>query len=264
MNNAPIAIYDSGLGGLTVWREVRRALPGESLLYLGDGKNCPYGSRPRGEIARLADEAVAALVARGCKMVVVACNTATAAAIDALRAKYASLPIVGMEPAVKPACLTTRSRVVGVLATERSLDGDLFRRTAARYGQDIEVVTAPGRGFVELVEEDREQSPEAVACVGAAIRGMLERGADRIVLGCTHYPFLLDALQRAAAGYDVRFIDPSPAVARRVAELLDRFDLRTAADAEPCYGFETFADEAYRRRLERKAAGRPAAEPADE
>ncbi len=252
------------MGGLTVWREVRRALPAESLVYLGDGKYCPYGSRPRAEVEQLADRAVAHLVALGCKLVVVACNTATAAAIDFLRHKYADLPIVGMEPAVKPACLTTRSRVVGVLATERSLDGDLFRRTAARYGQDIEVVTAPGRGFVELVEEDREQSPEAVACVGAAIRGMLERGADRIVLGCTHYPFLLDALQRAAAGYDVRFIDPSPAVARRVAELLDRFDLRTAADAEPYYGFETFADEAYRRRLERKAAGRSATEPADE
>ena len=152
MNSAPIAIYDSGLGGLTVWREVRRALPGESLLYLGDGKNCPYGSRPREEIVRLADEAVAALVARGCKLVVVACNTATAAAIDFLRGKYAPMPIVGMEPAVKPACLATRSGVVGVLATERSLDGDLFRRTAALYGKGIEVVTAPGRGFVELVE----------------------------------------------------------------------------------------------------------------
>jgi len=149
MNSAPIAIYDSGLGGLTVWREVRRALPGESLLYLGDGKNCPYGSRPREEIVRLADEAVAALVARGCKLVVVACNTATAAAIDFLRGKYAPMPIVGMEPAVKPACLATRSGVVGVLATERSLDGDLFRRTAALYGKGIEVVTAPGRGFVE-------------------------------------------------------------------------------------------------------------------
>ncbi|MDE5906249.1 MAG: aspartate/glutamate racemase family protein, partial [Alistipes sp.] len=113
MNSAPIGIYDSGLGGLTVWREVRRALPGESLLYLGDGKNCPYGSRPREEIARLADQAVAALVARGCKMIVVACNTATAAAIDFLRGKYSSIPIVGMEPAVKPACLATKSRVVG-------------------------------------------------------------------------------------------------------------------------------------------------------
>ena len=253
MNSAPIGIYDSGLGGLTVWREVRRALPGESLLYLGDGKNCPYGSRPREEIARLADQAVAALVARGCKMIVVACNTATAAAIDFLRGKYTSIPIVGMEPAVKPACLATKSRVVGVLATERSLDGELFRRTAARYGSGIEVVTAPGRGFVELVEEDREATPEAEACVRAAVAPMLDRGADQIVLGCTHYPFLLPVLRRVVADRGVGIIDPSPAVARRVVELLDRYGLRAAADHRPAYGFLTFADDAYRSRLEQKA-----------
>ena len=188
-NNAPIGVYDSGMGGLTVWREIRRMLPGESLVYLGDGANCPYGSRPRGEVQALADAAVARLVELGCKMVVVACNTATAAAIDFLREKYADLPIVGMEPAVKPACLATRSGVVGVLATERSLDGDLFRRTAAKYGSGIEVLTYPGTGFVELVEGDREDTPEAEATVRAAVEPMLARGADQIVLGCTHYPF---------------------------------------------------------------------------
>lgn len=144
-DNRPIGIYDSGLGGLTVWREVRRALPGESLAYLGDGANCPYGSRPREEVQALADAAVARLVELDCKMVVVACNTATAAAIGFLREKYAGMPIVGMEPAVKPACLATRSGVVGVLATERSLDGELFRRTAARYGSGIEVLTYRAR-----------------------------------------------------------------------------------------------------------------------
>lgn len=254
MNNAPIGVYDSGLGGLTVWREIRRALPGESLVYLGDGKNCPYGSRPREEIRRLADEAVGRLVGeQGCKLVVVACNTATAAAIDFLRAKYDRVPIVGMEPAVKPACLATRSRVVGVLATERSLDGDLFRRTAARYGEGIEVLTVPGRGFVELVEQDREATPEAEACVRAAVEPMLERGADQIVLGCTHYPFLLPVLQRIVAGHGVTIVDPSPAVARRVVQLLDRDGLHAGADHKPQYCFLTFADEAYRQRLERKA-----------
>lgn len=256
MDNRPIAIYDSGLGGLTVWREVRRALPAESLLYLGDGKNCPYGSRPRDEVARLADEAVARLVAEGCKMVVVACNTATAAAIDLLRSKYAPLPIVGMEPAVKPACLATRSGVVGVLATERSLDGDLFRRTAARYGAGIEVVAAPGRGFVELVESDREVTPEAERAVRSAVAGMLARGADQIVLGCTHYPFLIPALRRVVAGRGVTIVDPSPAVARRVVQLLDAGGLRCDPAAVARYDFLTFADEAYRSRLERKAFGR--------
>lgn len=216
MTNAPIGVYDSGMGGLTVWREVRRALPEESLVFLGDGKNCPYGSRSREEIQQLADAAVARLVKdEGCKMVVVACNTATAAAIDFLRAKYAPVPFVGMEPAVKPACLATQSGVVGVLATERSLDGDLFRRTAARYGVGIKVVTAPGRGFVELVERDREDSPEAEACVRAAVTDMLLRGADQIVLGCTHYPFLLPVLRRVLDGHSVSIVDPSPAVDRK-------------------------------------------------
>ncbi len=252
-NNAPIGIYDSGLGGLSVWQQVRSLLPEESLLYLGDGKNCPYGSRSREEVARLADEAVACLVKQGCKLIVVACNTATAAAIEELRVKYATMPIVGMEPAVKPACLRSKSRVVGVLATERSLDGELFRRTAARYGADIEVVTAAGKGFVELVEQNRESDDEAVACVARAMHEMLTRGADQIVLGCTHYPFLLEAMRKAAEGYEVEFVDSSPAVARRVVQLLDRFELRAEAGHRPEYRFETFADEAYRRRLEEKA-----------
>ncbi len=253
-NNAPIGVYDSGLGGLTVWREIRRALPGESLAYLGDGANCPYGSRPREEVQALADAAVARLVELGCKMVVVACNTATAAAIDFLREKYAGLPIVGMEPAVKPACLATRSGVVGVLATERSLDGELFRRTAARYGSGIEVLTYPGTGFVELVEGDREDTPEAEATVRAAVEPMLARGADQIVLGCTHYPFLTPVLERVVAGRGVAIVDPSPAVARRVGQLLDRDGLRASADNRPVFTFHTFAGEAYRLRLERKAA----------
>lgn len=253
MNNAPIGIYDSGLGGLTVWREVRRALPGESLVYLGDGKNCPYGSRPREEICRLADDAVGTLVDRGCKLIVVACNTATAAAIGFLRRKYATIPIVGMEPAVKPACLATRSGVVGVLATERSLDGELFRRTAARYGRGVQVITAPGRGFVELVENDREQTAEAEACVRRAVEGMLSAGADQIVLGCTHYPFLLPTLKRVVAGRGVTIVDPSPAVANRVGQLLDEFGLHAAPDRFPAYEFLTFADEAYRQHLAAKA-----------
>lgn len=252
-DNRPIGIYDSGLGGLTVWREIRRALPGESLAYLGDGANCPYGSRPREEVQALADAAVARLVELDCKMVVVACNTATAAAIGFLREKYAGMPIVGMEPAVKPACLATRSGVVGVLATERSLDGELFRRTAARYGSGIEVLTYPGTGFVELVEGSREDTPEAEAAVRAAVEPMLARGADQIVLGCTHYPFLIGAIRRAAAGRGVTIIDPAPAVARRTAQLLDARGLRAEAGHRPEYGFLTFADAAYGERLRRKA-----------
>lgn len=255
-SDKPIGVYDSGMGGLTVWRALRAAMPAESLIYLGDGKNCPYGSKPREEVRRLAGEAVAALVAEGCKMVVVACNTATAAAIDFLRRTYAPMPIVGMEPAVKPACLRTRSGVVGVLATERSLDGELFRRTAARYAAGVKVVAAAGTGFVELVERDMEATPEAEACVRRVLEPILLQGADQIVLGCTHYPFLLPVIERVAAGRGAEIVDPSPAVARRVGELLDRYGLRAPEGQEPRFGFCTFADEDYRLRLERKARER--------
>ena len=243
------------MGGLTVWRELRRKLPDESLVYLGDGANCPYGSRPREEVQQLADVAVARLIELGCKMIVVACNTATAAAIDFLRTKYTDLPIVGMEPAVKPACLATRSGVIGVLATERSLDGDLFHRTAEKYGRGIKVLTVPGRGFVELVEADREDSPEAEACVRAVVEPMLVQGADQIVLGCTHYPFLIRDLERVVAGRGVAIVDPSPAVARRVEQLLDQYGLRAAAGNNPVFSFHTFAGDDYRLRLENKAFG---------
>lgn len=252
-DNRAIGVYDSGLGGLSIWRELRHRLPRESLLYLGDGKNCPYGSRSKQEVCRLADEAVEYLLAKGCKMVVVACNTATAAAIDYLREKYSQVPIVGLEPAVKPACLTTRTGVVGVLATERSLDGDLFRRTAAKYGKGVEVVTAAGRGFVEIVEQNREHSLEAELLVREAMAEMLQRGADKIVLGCTHYPFLRDVMRRVIGEGDVEIIDSSEAVARRVGELLDNHSLRAAEDNVPTYDFQTFADEEYRQRLIQKA-----------
>lgn len=253
MNNAPIGVYDSGLGGLTVWREIRRALPGESLLYLGDGKNCPYGGRRRAEIRALAEEAVARLLACGCKMVVVACNTATAAAIGYLRTKYPSIPIVGMEPAVKPACLNTRTGVVGVLATERSLDGDLFLRTSARYGRGVRIIPAAGKGFVELVEQDREQTPQAETCVRAVVEPLLASNVDQLVLGCTHYPFLKGVIERIAAGREVTVVDPAPAVARRVAQLLDRYGLRASQAHFPTCEFITFGDDEYRTRLIRKA-----------
>lgn len=255
MNNGPIGVYDSGMGGLSVWRELRLALPAESLLYLGDGKNCPYGSRSGEEIRHLADAAVGSMVSWGCKLIVVACNTATTAAIAFLREKYASLPIVGLEPAVKPACLSTRSGVVGVLATERSLESGMFRRTLAKYGDGVEIVMAAGRGFVELVERNMEDTPEAEACVREAVGGMIERGADRIVLGCTHYPFLRQTIMRVIGERDIEIVDSSAAVARRTAALLDHYGLRAAEGHIPEYEFRTFADEEYAAALRRKAFG---------
>ena len=253
MNNNPIGVYDSGFGGLSVWRELHRALPRESLIYLGDGKNCPYGTKSEEQIRELAEKAVGDLVERGCKMVVVACNTATAAAIEYLRDRFSHIPIVGLEPAVKPACAMTRSKVVGVMATERSLAGRKFLSTLERYGQGVEVLKVVGEGFVEAVEADAEQEPQTEELVRRAVEPMIERGADVIVLGCTHYPFLGDVIRRVVGDREVAVIDSGEAVEKRVESLLDKFDLRCTEDNSPKLEFLSYADEEYRSRLERKA-----------
>ncbi|MBQ1953122.1 MAG: glutamate racemase [Alistipes sp.] len=253
MNNNPIGVYDSGFGGLSVWRELHRALPRESLIYMGDGKNCPYGTKSEEQIRELAEKAVGDLVERGCKMVVVACNTATAAAIEYLRERFSHIPIVGLEPAVKPACAMTRSKVVGVMATERSLAGRKFLSTLERYGQGVEVLKVVGEGFVEAVEADAEQEPRTEELVRRAVEPMIERGADVIVLGCTHYPFLGDVIRRVVGDREVAVIDSGEAVEKRVESLLDKFDLRCAEDNSPKLEFLSYADEEYRSRLERKA-----------
>lgn len=255
MDNRPIGVYDSGFGGLSVWRELYRALPDESLIYLGDGKNCPYGSLPEERIREYAEQSVGELVERGCKLVVVACNTATAAAITHLRERFPNIPIVGLEPAVKPACLLTKSHKVAVVATERSLGSEKFRRAVERYGEGVEVVKAVGEGFVEAVESDQEQSPATRQKVAAVIEPLIKSGVDVIVLGCTHYPFLKGVIRDVVGERRVQIIDSGEAVEKRVESLLDKYDIRADEDNEAQYEFLTFADDDYRERLRRKALG---------
>ena len=255
MDNRPIGVYDSGFGGLSVWRELYRALPDESLIYLGDGKNCPYGSLPEERIREYAEQSVGELVERGCKLVVVACNTATAAAITHLRERFPNIPIVGLEPAVKPACLLTKSHKVAVVATERSLGSEKFRRAVERYGEGVEVVKAVGEGFVEAVESDQEQSPVTRQKVAAVIEPLIKSGVDVIVLGCTHYPFLKGVIRDVVGERRVQIIDSGEAVEKRVESLLDKYDIRADEDHEAQYEFLTFADDDYRERLRRKALG---------
>lgn len=250
--NRAIGIFDSGLGGISVWHALHKALPNESLTYLGDGTRCPYGSRSREEVRQFAEEAIERLLSEGCKIIVVACNTATAVAIKFLREKYPTLPIVGLEPAVKPAALTTKAGVIGVLATERSLQGDHFRRAEELYGSEVTIIKAVGEGFVEAVENNEEHTPETEALVRKVVQPIVEAGADKIVLGCTHYPFLRDVIARVA-GEGVDIIDSSEAVARRVGVLLDENGIRAEEGAVPEYRFLTFADEEYAAKLRRKA-----------
>ena len=253
--NRAIGIFDSGLGGVSVWQALHDALPYESLVYLGDGARCPYGSRSREDVLQFTEEAVERLLSEGCKMIVVACNTATAVAIKTLREKYPTIPFVGLEPAVKPAALSTKTGVIGVLATERSLQGDHFRQAEAKYGADVTILKAVGEGFVEAVERNEENTAETEALVRKAVLPLVEGGADKIVLGCTHYPFLREVIERVT-GDGVEVIDSSEAVARRVIALLDENGSRAAEGATAQYSFLTFADEAYREKLYKKAFNR--------
>lgn len=254
MNNAPIGVFDSGMGGLSVWRELKRALPGESLLYYGDGANCPYGEKSAEEVVEYIMHGVGKLIGEGAKMVVLACNTATVAAVKQLREKF-DIPFVGMEPAVKPAAASTVSGVVGVLATKGTLDSEWFSELKERYSDAARIVTAEGEGFVRLVEAGAEDGPEAAEMVRRAIVPMLDSGADRIVLGCTHYPFLSGQMREVIGDRKVEIIDPAPAIVRRVEWLLDEHDMHAAGDQAPEYMFYSAADEEYVGRLRNRAFG---------
>ena len=253
MDNRPIGVYDSGFGGLSVWRELCRLLPHESIVYLGDGKNCPYGGRSREEITKFATASVERLVDEGVKMVVVGCNTATTAAIATLRDIWRDMPIVGLEPAVKPACLTTQTKRIAVLATEHSLRSDMFLSTTARYAEGVEVLKVVGEGFVDLVEAGKEGSEEAHEAVRKVVGPMLSSGIDKIVLGCTHYPFLRSHIEEVVAGKGIDIVDSGEAVARRVEWLLKRYKIAARSDHKAEYRFISFADEAYRLGLENRA-----------
>ena len=250
-----IGVFDSGMGGLSIWKELRESLKNESLLCFGDGLRCPYGSRSEEEILRFTVEAVERLIAEGCKLIVIACNTATAVAIDYLREHYPDTPFVGLEPAVKPAALTTKTGVVAVLATERSLKGRLFVQTSAKYEQSVQIIKAVGEGFVEIVESGEENTDRAEHMVRGVVEPLIAAGADRIVLGCTHYPFLRKTIERVIGDRDVEIIDSGSAVCRRVAQLLDQNNLRAADDAVPEYRFITLADDDYLKRVECRAYG---------
>ena len=218
-NTDPIGFFDSGVGGLCVRDACIRLLPHESTFYIADSANCPYGSKAPAEIEKLARKHVRRLLSAGCKLIVVACNTATAAAIDTLRAEWPDVPFVGMEPAVKPAVLRSRSGVVGVLATEGTFHGRLYRETCARFAKRTTVLMCVADDFVTLVERGETSGVHAEAAVRRRIEPLLAAGADHLVLGCTHFPHLRPLIEQVAAGR-ATVLDPSDAVARQIRRLL--------------------------------------------
>jgi glutamate racemase len=214
----PIGVFDSGVGGLSVAREIRRRLPAESILYFADTAYCPYGGRPLDEIRARSLAIGAELVRRGVKVIVVACNSASGAALEALRAAF-TIPIVGLEPAVKTGVAATRSGRVGVLATAATLQAERFDRLANTFATDVELFPQACPGLVDLVEAGRTRGPEVRQVLEPLLTPLRDAGVDTIVLGCTHYPFLADAV-RDVMGSGVSILDSGDAVARQVERVL--------------------------------------------
>ena len=218
-----IGIFDSGVGGLSVFREIRKLLPEERYMYYSDNAHCPYGEKSREYIIDRAREITRLLLSEGADIIVVACNTATAAAIATLREEF-QIRFIGMEPAVKPAAMSTKTGVVGVLATAGTLKADKYLNTREKWAEGVKIAEHVGQGFVELVEKGCISGPEAEGVVTESLKPLLDEGADRIVLGCTHYPFLSETISKTAAiiapGRDIKVIDPAPAVAKHLLEIM--------------------------------------------
>ncbi|HZD11088.1 MAG TPA: glutamate racemase, partial [Candidatus Binatia bacterium] len=220
----PIAVFDSGVGGLSVLRHMRALLPHENLLYLADQAHVPYGERPPVQVCAFAETITRFFLEQRAKAIVVACNTATAAALSYLRATFPHCPFVGMEPAVKPAAESTETGVVGVLATAGTFESQRYASLMARFAQDVALFEDTCDGLVALVEAGRVQGPEVEALLRRYVTPMMVAGVDTLVLGCTHYPFVLPAL-RQVVGDAVAIIDPAPAVVHQVQRVLQRYTL---------------------------------------
>ena len=214
-----VGIFDSGVGGLSVLSAIHSLLPSQPLLYIGDQAHVPYGKRSLGEIRSFSVAITQYLIDAGAKLIVVACNTASAAALTELRALFPEIPFVGMEPAVKPASQQTHNGIVGVLATPATFQGELYNSLVERFAKNVKILTSTLPGLVEEIESGQLHGPKARAILEKAILPMKTQGADTLVLGCTHYPFVLPII-REIAGKEIEVIDPAPAIARRTKSLL--------------------------------------------
>ena len=226
----PVAVFDSGVGGLTVAREIRAALPAEDLLYLADSAWCPYGGRPPEQVRDRTVTIGEFLQARGAKVLVVACNTASGAALEALRERL-RIPVVGMEPAIKPAVKSSPSGRVGVMATEGTVASERFRRLLREYGAGVQVVAQACPGLADLVEEGEFDGERVRAALEPYVRPLRDAGVDTVVLGCTHYPYLAAAISESL-GPHVRLVDPAPAIARQTRRVLEERGILAADDRE--------------------------------
>ncbi|MDT0675036.1 glutamate racemase [Zunongwangia sp. F117] len=220
MSSHPIGIFDSGVGGTSIWKEIHHLLPHERTIYLADSRNAPYGEKTVEEIRRLCYKNTESLLSMGCKLIVVACNTATTNAILDLRSTY-EVPFIGIEPAIKPAALKSQTRTIGILATKGTLSSALFSKTSELYTHNIEVIEVEGNGLVELIESGRKDSPETEELLKRLLKPMLLKRIDYLVLGCSHYPYLIPVLKKILPP-NVHIIDSGEAVARQTKAILEK------------------------------------------
>ena len=217
INNQPIGLFDSGIGGTSIWNAINQLLPNESTIYLADSKNAPYGQKSKSEIIELCYKNVDLLVQKNCKLIVVACNTATTNAIKELREKY-SIPFIGIEPAIKPAALNSKTHTIGVLATKGTLNSALFSQTIDKF-QDIKIVEQIGHGLVQLIENGAINSNEMDQLLNTYLQPMIQANIDYLVLGCSHYPYLIPQIRKILPS-TIKIIDSGEAVARQTQHVV--------------------------------------------
>lgn len=221
-SKTPIGLFDSGIGGTSIWKEIHSLLPNEDTIYLADSKNAPYGQKSKDEIIALSIKNTEFLLEQGCKLIVVACNTATTNAIKELREKY-DVPFIGIEPAIKPAAVHTKTQTIGVLATKGTLTSELFHKTVSNL-KDINVIEQVGYNLVTLIEEGKLESDEVRELLKAYLQPMIDANIDYLVLGCSHYPYLVPQIKKILPE-GVKIIDSGEAVARQTKNVLDMFGL---------------------------------------
>ena len=231
MSYKPIGIFDSGIGGTSIFKEVHALLPNENCIYLADSKNAPYGNKHKTEILQFSIKNTELLINKGCKLIIVACNTATTNAISYLRTNY-DIPFIGIEPAIKPAALNTQTRAVGILATKGTLSSQLFHKTTDLYANDITVIEQIGEGIVPLIENGKLESIEMESLLGTYLEPMLDQNIDFLVLGCTHYPYLIPMLSKLLPKH-VKIIDSGLAVAKQTQAILKAHNLLNNSSSKP-------------------------------
>lgn len=234
-NNSAIGIFDSGIGGTSIWKEITKLLPNENTCYLSDSKNAPYGEKSKEDIIALAKKNTELLINKGCKIIVVACNTATTNAIQVLRETYA-IPFIGIEPAIKPASLKTKTNVIGILATKGTLSSELFEKTSSTIKRKTQIEEIVGKGLVELIEAGKLDSKEIRDLLETYLSPLVKKQIDCLVLGCTHYPYLISQI-RNIIGNEIQIIDSGEAVARQTKTILHKYHLLNSSSKKGKHQF---------------------------